>query len=85
MQIAVESGGEAFFPTSMTEIEEAYDTILAQIRAQYHLGFVSTNPRRDGAWRKVDIRIRRLEVKDARVHMRKGYFAPFSREKDAGR
>jgi len=33
-----ESGGEAFFPYQMKQIEEAYDKILMQIRAQYSLG-----------------------------------------------
>ena len=38
-QLADESGGEAFFPRSMSEVEEAYATIEAQIRGQYTLGY----------------------------------------------
>jgi VWFA-related protein len=78
-QIADETGGQAFFPLSMKEISEAYDRILAQIRAQYSLGYLSTNTAQDGRWRKVEIRARRPELKDARVRSRKGYFAPFKR------
>ena len=32
----------------MKEIEAAYDKIVAQIRAQYSLGYVSTNTAPDG-------------------------------------
>jgi Ca-activated chloride channel homolog len=76
-QIATESGGQAFFPNSMKEIESAYEKILAQIRAQYSLGYLSMNPTRDGRWRKVEIKVRRPDLRDLRVQTRKGYFAPY--------
>ena len=63
-QIADETGGEAFFPYAMKQIEEAYDKILTQIRAQYSLGYVSTNTAADGRWRKVEIKVRRPDSKD---------------------
>jgi Ca-activated chloride channel family protein len=76
-QIAAETGGEAFFPVSMKQIDGAYEKIAAQIRAQYTLGYVSTSTQKDGRWRKVEIRVRRPEQKDLRVQTRKGYFAPY--------
>jgi VWFA-related protein len=76
-QIATESGGQAFFPNSMKEVEAAYDKVVAQIRAQYSLGYLSTNATYDGRWRKVEIKIVRPDVKDVRVQSRKGYFAPY--------
>lgn len=76
-QLAGESGGEAFFPSSMKQIEEAYDKILMQIRSQYSLGYVSTNTATDGTWRKVDIKVRRPNGENLRVQTRKGYFAPY--------
>jgi len=76
-QLAAESGGEAFFPTSMKQIDEAYDKIVAQVAAQYSLGYVSTNTAADGSWRKVEIRVRRPGTKDTRIQARKGYFAPY--------
>lgn len=75
-QIALETGGEAFFPYEMKQIEDAYAKILKQIRAQYTLGYVSTNTKPDGRWRKVEIRVRRPELQSARIQARKGYFAP---------
>jgi Ca-activated chloride channel homolog len=75
-QLATESGGEAFFPLSMKHVDAAYEKILAQIRAQYSLGYISTTTRNDGGWRRVDIRVR-PDLKDLRVQARKGYFAPY--------
>lgn len=73
-QITEATGGQAFFPYSMKEVESAYEKILAQIRAQYSLGYASTNLKTDGQWRKVEIKAKRP---DARILARKGYFAPY--------
>ena len=75
-RIAEEAGGQAIFPTSMKQIESAYDRILEELRGQYSLGYVSTDARRDGKWRDVRIRVTRPELKDLRVRTRHGYFAP---------
>ena len=77
-QIANEAAGEAFFPGEMKDVEEAYAKILKQIEAQYTLGYVSTNTKPDGRWRKVEIRVRRPELQGAKVQARKGYFAPLA-------
>jgi len=76
-QIAEESGGEAFFPLSMKEIEAAFERILIQVRAQYTVGYVSTNTAQDGRWRKVEIKVRRPDLKNLRIQTRKGYFGPY--------
>jgi Ca-activated chloride channel family protein len=78
-QLADESGGQAFFPRSMREVEEAYDTIEGQIRGQYTLGYVSTNTARDGRWRKVEVRVRRDGLRSVDVRTRRGYFAPYQK------
>jgi Ca-activated chloride channel family protein len=74
MQIAETTGGQAFFPTAMKGIEEAYEEVVAQVRAQYSLGYTSTNTVQDGGWRKVEIKLKRQDLEDARVQSRKGYF-----------
>jgi Ca-activated chloride channel homolog len=76
-QIAGESGGDAFFPLDMKQVEQAYEKILSQIRAQYSLGYISTNRRTDGAWRKVEIKVRRANGRDLKIKARKGYFAAY--------
>src|SRR6478752_5781725 len=75
-QIALETGGEAFFPSEMKQVEDAYARILKQIRAQYTIGYVSSNPRQDGRWRKVEIKVKRPDIAGPKVQARKGYFAP---------
>ncbi len=74
-EIAEATGGQAFFPSAMKDIEIAYDKIVDQIRAQYTIGYTSTNPAQDGKWRKVDIKLVRPDLRNARVQSRKGYFA----------
>src|SRR5688500_4595251 len=75
VEIAETTGGQAFFPTAMKDVEAAYDKIVAQIRNQYTLGYTSTNTVQDGKWRKVEVKIARSALKDARVQSRRGYFA----------
>jgi VWFA-related protein len=73
-QIAEATGGQAFFPTAMKDVESAYEKVLAEIKGQYHFGYQSTNTATDGAWRTVEIKVKRSDV---RVRSRKGYFAPY--------
>ena len=73
-QLTEVTGGTAFFPVAMKDVESAYDKVLAEIKGQYHLGYLSTNTVKDGAWRKVEIKVRRP---DLRVRSRKGYFGAY--------
>jgi Ca-activated chloride channel homolog len=78
-QIAEVTGGEAFFPTAVKELDAVYDKVVAQIRAQYTVGYLSTNEKADGAWRKVEIKVVRKDGRDVRVRARKGYFAAYQK------
>jgi VWFA-related protein len=78
-RIAEESGGEAIFPYSMKQVEEAYDRIVAGIHGQYSIGYVSSNRSRNGAWRSLKVRLRGPRSKDLRIRSREGYFAPAAR------
>ena len=78
-QLAEANGGQAYFPMSIKSLEGVFEKIRDEIRAQYALGYVSTNPRQDGSWRKVEIRIVRPEAREIKIRTRKGYFAPFKR------
>ena len=71
------TGGQAFFPNSLKEIDKMYETIRREISARYSLGYTSTDDRTDGAWREVQIRITRPDLKGARIRTRSGYFAPY--------
>ena len=75
--IAETTGGAAFFPSTVKELDEIYDKILAEMRAQYTIAYHSTNAAADGAWRKVEVTIARAPGRDLRVRTRKGYFASY--------
>ena len=76
-QLAESTGGQAIFPMSIKQLDEAYDKIFQELNARYTLGYVSTDRRADGAWREVEIRLTRPELKGAKVRTRRGYFAPY--------
>jgi VWFA-related protein len=76
-QIADVTGGQAFFPAAVKDLDGVYEKVVAQIRAQYTVGYLSTNEKTDGGWRKVDVKVTR---KDLRVRSRRGYFAPFKKQ-----
>ena len=61
-EIAEATGGQAFFPSAMKDVEAAYDKIVAQIRAQYTLGYTSTNTAQDGKWRRVEVKVVRPDL-----------------------
>jgi len=82
-QIAELTGGKAFFPLTVKELDQIYEQVLAEIHAQYLLGYVSANDRTDGTWRKVEIKVRSgaADPHPYHVRARRGYFAPFRASK----
>jgi VWFA-related protein len=81
-QMTEATGGLAFFPGSIKELDPAYEKVVAEIRAQYTVGYLSTNTRTDGTWRKVDIKLKRPGLK---IRSRKGYYAPYRQTPWPGR
>ena len=71
------TGGQAFFPVSVKNIDKMYDKIQREIVARYSLGYISSDERTNGAWRRVEIRLTRSDLKGARLRTRDGYFAKF--------
>jgi Ca-activated chloride channel family protein len=70
------TGGLALFPSNIKDVEKMYDKIEHEIAARYSLGYTSTDTRTDGAWRTVNIRLKRPDLKGAKLRTRDGYFAP---------
>jgi Ca-activated chloride channel family protein len=67
------TGGKAYFPGSLKDMERVWRDIAGAIRGQYTLGYHSNNPGRDGLFRKVEIT---AGGRDRRVTTREGYFGP---------
>jgi Ca-activated chloride channel family protein len=72
-QFAQETGGRAFFPTQVSELANIYGQISDELSSQYTVGYTSRNPRRDGAWRRVVVRVGRP---NSVARTKLGYFAP---------
>ncbi len=70
------TGGQAFFPTSLKDVDKLYEIIQQEVTARYSLGYTSSDTRADGRWREVKVRLKRPDLKGARVRTRAGYFAP---------
>jgi Ca-activated chloride channel homolog len=78
-RFAETTGGLALFPTSLKEVDKMYEKIEREIAARYSLGYLSTDDRADGAWRNVEIRLKRPDLKGAKLRTRNGYFAPLKK------
>ncbi len=76
-RMAAITGGQAFFPASVKELDKLYEKIQREIAARYSLGYISSDVRKDGAWRKVEIKLKRPDLKGAKLRTRTGYFAPY--------
>lgn len=76
-RMALATGGQGFFPMSLKDLDKVYEGIQREIAARYSLGFVSANTRADGTWRRVEVRLKRPDLKNVKIRTRPGYFAPF--------
>jgi Ca-activated chloride channel homolog len=72
-QLTTQTGGRVFFPAGIQELGSIYSLILQELSSQYLIGYTSANQRRDGKWRRVNVRTARPGT-TARTRM--GYYAP---------
>lgn len=81
-QLTELTGGRAYFPFSAAGLEEIYGRIAAELDGRYSLGYVSTNTRRDGSWREIDVRLRagRADPRGAELRVREGYYSIWNEE-----
>lgn len=75
--LAHDTGGRHFVPNSISELDGVYAKIAEELRSLYTLGYISSNPRRDGKWRRIAVRIPARE--DLRARSKLGYYAPTAR------
>ena len=74
-QLTTQTGGRVFFPTSVDELKAIYALIAQELSSQYLVGYTSSNPKRDGSWRRINVRATRP---GATARTRMGYYAPGS-------
>jgi len=71
-RLAQQTGGRAFFPTDAKELSGIYGQIRAELSNQYFLAYEPTNPKHDGQFRRIAVRVDRP---GAVARARPGYFA----------
>ena len=75
-QLSQETGGRAFFINSGVELPKIYQQISEELGSQYSIAYTSKNRVRNGAWRRIDVRIARPNLT---ARTRRGYFGPTGR------
>jgi len=71
-QLSEDTGGHAFFPKKLDDLETGFQSIGEEMRSQYSMIYSPSNKERDGTFRKYRI----VPVnKNYRVTMPKGYWA----------
>lgn len=72
-KMSEETGGRMFRVDRKNTLDEIFQQLQDEMRSQYSLSYTSTNEKRDGGFRKLEIKTKN---KDLKVQARKGYFAP---------
>ena len=71
--LAADTGGRAF--TATNDFGDAFARVQDDLAAYYLLGYQTTNPARDGRFRRIQVRVNRPDVRGLRVEARPGYYA----------
>jgi Ca-activated chloride channel family protein len=74
-QMAERTGGIAFFPRTLDEVDEISRTVARDIRSQYTIGYKPTNPRGTGGFRTVHVEAKAKGHGKMTVRTKSGYYA----------
>ncbi len=69
--LAADTGGKAFLDTN--DLGRVFDRVQRDTSVYYVLGFKSTNPLKDGKYRRIQVKLNRPGLN---IEFRKGYYAP---------
>lgn len=75
--IAEGTGGRAFFPKRDSDLKVAFAQIEQELRSQYLVAYSSTNKKRDGAYRQMNLAVTNPALQKERLQLRyrPGYYA----------
>jgi VWFA-related protein len=71
-RMAEETGGHVFHVDRKMTLQDAFTELQNEMRSQYAIGYVPTNPNKDGTFRRIEIK---TNNKDWKIQARKGYYA----------
>jgi len=82
--LSTETGGIAFFPKSIEQVDQIAAQVAQDIRSQYMLGYHSTKPSSEPGFRRVEVVAEAREKGKLDVRTRTGYFpVPRNQKKPA--
>jgi len=71
------TGGQAYFPKSLDEVEELVKDIAHEIRNHYTISYTPANRKLDGTWREIRVKVNPPKnISKVTVHTKQGYYAP---------
>ncbi len=73
--LAVSTGGAAYFPQSLNELNDITRTIGHDIRSRYSIGYKSTNPSQNRGYRRIQVQAQSPGYRQLVVRTRNGYYA----------
>ncbi|MGB6481919.1 MAG: VWA domain-containing protein [Candidatus Acidiferrales bacterium] len=77
LALAQASGGEAYFPKTVDDVDAICTRIAQDIRSQYMVGYYPSNAARDGAFRAVKVELTGVRgLGKLTIRTRPGYYAP---------
>lgn len=71
--LSEETGGRVFFVTDAGQLPAIYQLIADELANQYTIGYTPKNPKRDGAWRAIVVKVDKANTV---ARTKRGYFAP---------
>jgi len=83
--IAEKTGGIAFFPKSLDEVDSISRNIARDIRNQYTLGYKPTNPKSAGGYRTIKVDAKAKGYGKLTVRTKSGYYAGQDRAATEGK
>ena len=73
--ISERTGGIAFFPRTLDEVDEISNAVARDIRNQYTIGYKPTTPKTAGGYRTIRVEARASGHGKLTVRTRSGYYA----------
>lgn len=81
--LARRTGGIAFFPKTLDEVDQISRTVAHDIRSQYAIGYKPSKPRSAGGYRAIRVEARASGYHNLRVRTRHGYDATQSPDQNS--
>jgi VWFA-related protein len=71
------TGGQAYFPKNLDEVEELVKRIAHDLRNHYTVSYIPTNAHLDGTWREIAVKVTAPKTTPKITwHTKQGYYAP---------